>query len=483
MTIGALPLAFVSILASEDASANATDPPATEASETMIGLAAGSLDTPLPERALAIAGIVAVLGIAWLLSSDRKRVPWRLVGVGLVLQLALGLLVLRTGVGRAIFDGANRVFQLLLGFTHEGASFLFGNLVQQNVPVGEPVPGAPVEMAAIEAGTTVANTGAFFAFSVLPTIVFFSTLMALAYHVGLMQRVVGGIAWIMRRSMKTSGAETLSVAGNIFVGHTESPLLIRPFLGTLTMSELNTVMIGGFATVAGGVMAGFVGMLSGYFPDIAGHLLTASVMNAPAALIISKILLPETGEPVTRGSAPIRVERTAVNLIDAAADGAAQGLKLALNVGAMLLSFIALIALVNYAIATAGGWVGVDGLSLQRLFGWLLAPLAWILGVPWEDAGTVGSLIGIKAAVNEFVAYVDLAGVLQAGELASPRSVVIATYALLGFANFSAIAIQIGGIGGLAPDRRQDLSRLGLRAMVGGNLAAFLSAGWAGMIL
>lgn len=483
MTFGALPLAFVSTLASEDASATATDPPATEASETMIGLAAGSLDTPLPERALAIIGIVVVLGIAWLLSSDRKRVPWRLVGVGLVLQLALGLLVLRTGVGRAIFDGANRVFQLLLGFTHEGASFLFGNLVQQNVPVGEPVPGAPVEMAAIEAGTTVANTGAFFAFSVLPTIVFFSTLMALAYHVGLMQRVVGGIAWIMRRSMKTSGAETLSVAGNIFVGHTESPLLIRPFLGTLTMSELNTVMIGGFATVAGGVMAGFVGMLSGYFPDIAGHLLTASVMNAPAALIISKILLPETGEPVTRGSAPIRVERTAVNLIDAAADGAAQGLKLALNVGAMLLSFIALIALVNYAIATAGGWVGVDGLSLQRIFGWLLAPLAWILGVPWEDAGTVGSLIGIKAAVNEFVAYVDLAGVLQAGELASPRSVVIATYALLGFANFSAIAIQIGGIGGLAPDRRQDLSRLGLRAMVGGNLAAFLSAGWAGMIL
>lgn len=454
-----------------------------ESAESMVSLAAGSLDTPLPERALALVGIAAVLGIAWLLSSDRRRVPWRLVGVGLALQLFFGLLVLRTGVGRAIFDAANRVFQLLLGFTHEGASFLFGNLVEQNVPVGKPLPGAPVEMAAIQAGTTVANTGAFFAFSVLPTIIFFSTLMAIAYHIGIMQRVVGGIAWIMRRTMKTSGAETLSVAGNIFVGHTESPLLIRPFLGTLTMSELNTVMIGGFATVAGGVMAGFVGMLSGYFPDIAGHLLTASVMNAPAALVISKILLPESGDPVTRGSAPIRVDRTAVNLIDAAADGATQGLKLALNVGAMLLSFIALIALVNYLIAMAGGWVGVDDLSLQRIFGWLLAPIAWILGVPWQDAGTVGSLIGIKAAVNEFVAYVDLAGVLEAGGLASPRSVVIATYALLGFANFSAIAIQIGGIGGLAPERRGDLSRLGLRAMVGGNLAAFLSAGWAGMIL
>ena len=317
----------------------------------------------------------------------------------------------------------------------------------------------------------------------LSAIVFFSTLMSLAYHLGIMQRLVGGVAWIMRRTLGTSGAETLSVAGNIFVGHTESPLLIRPFLPKLTRSELNTVMIGGFATVAGGVMAGYVGTLSPYFPDIAGHLITASVMNAPAAIVMSKILVPETEEPVTRGSAPVRVERTTVNVIDAAADGAGQGLKLAANVGAMLLAFIALIALVNHVLGWAGGVVGVADLSLQRVFGWALAPLAIVMGVPVDEAGTVGSLIGVKTAVNEFVAYLDLAAALEAGTLVSERSIVIASYALLGFANFSAIAIQIGGIGALAPERRADLSKLGLRAMVGGNLAAFSSACLAGLLM
>ena len=434
------------------------------------------------ERLTGLAGIAAILAIAWALSTDRKNVSWKLVGIGLLLQLVFGVLVLKTAIGEAAFDGANAVIQKLLGFTQDGAEFLFGNLVSQNVPVGTPIGDGPPEEALLEESGSFARTGAFFAFSVLPTIIFFSTLMSLAYYLGIMQRVVSGIAWVMRSTMKTSGAETLSVAGNIFVGHTESPLLIRPFISRLTQSELNTVMIGGFATVAGGVMAAYVGLLSPHFPDIAGHLLTASVMNAPAALFISKILVPETGKPETGGTMRIEVERDAVNLIDAAAAGASQGLKLALNVAAMLLAFIALIAMVNFGIATVGGWFGVEGLSLERIFGWILSPLAVLIGVPPADANAVGSLIGIKTAVNEFVAYMGLANAISDGTIENPRSILIATYALLGFSNFSAIAIQIGGIGALAPERRGDLSRLGLRAMVGGNLAAFLSASLAGIL-
>jgi CNT family concentrative nucleoside transporter len=241
-------------------------------------------------------------------------------------------------------------------------------------------------------------------------------------------------------------------------------------------------MVGGFATIAGGVMAAYVGMLSPYFPDIAGHLLTASVMNAPAGLLISKILVPETGTPVTRGNVKVEIAKGEANVIEAAAAGAGQGMQLALNVGAMLLAFIALIALLNAVLGAAGGLAGVDGLSLERLFGWILAPLAWLMGVPWGDAGTVGSLIGVKVSVNEFVAYLQLAGIMDAGGL-GPRAEIVATYALLGFANFSSIAIQIGGIGGLAPERRGDLARLGLKAMIGGNLAAFMSASLAGMLL
>jgi len=240
--------------------------------------------------------------------------------------------------------------------------------------------------------------------------------------------------------------------------------------------------VGGFATIAGGVMAAYVGMLSPFFPDIAGHLLTASVMNAPAGLLISKILVPETGEPVTRGKVKVEIAKNEANVIEAAAAGAGQGLQLALNVGAMLLAFIALIALINAVLGAAGGVVGIDGLSLERLFGWVLAPLAWLMGVPWSDAGAIGSLIGVKISVNEFVAYLQLAGTMGTDAL-SARAEVIATYALLGFANFSSIAIQIGGIGGLAPERRGDLARLGLKAMIGGNLAAFMSASLAGMLL
>jgi len=437
--------------------------------------------TPFVARLMGLVGIAAMVGIAWLLSSNRARVSWRLVGIGVLMQAVLGVIVLKTGVGRALFDGANIVFTRLLAFTEEGARFIFGNLVRNNVPVGEPT-GAPADMSPLSDPGLWAATGAYFAFGVLPTIIFFSSLMSVFYHLGIMQRIVQGMAWVFQRLLGTSGAETLSATGNIFVGQTEAPLLIKPFVGTMTVSELNTVMVGGFATIAGGVMAAYVGMLSPYFPDIAGHLLTASVMNAPAGLLISKILVPEVGEPVTRGTVDVKIARDEPNVIGAAAAGAGQGLQLALNVGAMLLAFIALIALINAVLGAAGGLVGVESLSLERIFGWVLAPLAWVMGVPWGDAGTVGSLIGVKVSVNEFVAYLQLAGLMNADGL-GVRGEIIATYALLGFANFSSIAIQIGGIGGIAPERRGDLARLGLKAMIGGNLAAFMSASLAGMLL
>ena len=445
------------------------------------GQSAAATGTPFAARLMGIVGIATMIGIAWLLSSNRARVSWRLVATGVGLQALLGVVVLKTGVGRALFNGANVVFTRLLGFTEEGARFVFGNLVRNNVPVGTPS-GAPADMAPLGDGGLWAATGAYFAFSVLPTIIFFSALMSVLYHLGVMQRIVQGMAWGFQRLLGTSGAETLSATGNIFVGQTEAPLLIKPFVGAMTVSELNTVMVGGFATIAGGVMAAYVGMLSPFFPDIAGHLLTASVMNAPAGLLISKILVPETGEPVTRGKVKVEIAKGDANVIEAAAAGAGQGLQLALNVGAMLLAFIALIALINAVLGAAGGLVGVEGLSLERVFGWVFAPLAWLMGVPWGDAGAIGSLIGVKISVNEFVAYLQLAGTMGTDAL-SARGEVIATYALLGFANFSSIAIQIGGIGGLAPERRGDLARLGLKAMIGGNLAAFMSASLAGMLL
>ena len=424
----------------------------------------------VPERLVGILGIAVMLGVAWALSTNRRRVSWRLVGMGLALQVTFGVIVLKTGVGRAIFRAANAVVVRLLGFQEEGARFVFGNLVENRIDLEGGAQGF-------------VTTGAFFAFNVLPTIIFFSARMAVLYYLGVMQWVVKGVAWVMQKTLRTSGAETLSAAGNIFVGQTEAPLLIRPFVGAMTMSELNTVMVGGFATVAGGVLAAYVGMLSGMFPDIAGHLLTASVMNAPAGVVISKMLVPELGEPVTRGSLAMDVEKPGVNVIDAAASGAATGVQLAINVGAMLMAFIGLIALINFGVASTGELFGRDDWSLQALLGLVLRPLTWAMGVPWQDAGQVGSLVGIKVVLNEFVAYAQLSSQLTAGPTLSPRAIVIATYALLGFANFSSIAIQIGGIGGLAPERRGDLSRLGLRAMVGGNLAAFMSASLAGMLV
>ena len=470
----------------DSASATGVGGPPDSATGQSLAGTRDDVSTPLYQRLLSVIGMVAILGLAWLMSVDRRAIPWRVVAWGLGLQLLFALFILKTPVGEALFAGLNDVVIALLGFTTEGARFLFGNLVDSAVPVTGPGVG-PEAMA---------QTGAYFAFTVLPTIIFFSSFMTVLYHLGIMQWAVKGMAWVMMRTMRTSGAETLSAAGNIFVGQTEAPLMIKPFVERMTMSELMAVMTGGFATVAGGVMAAYVGMLVAFFPDIAGHLLAASVMSAPAALVIAKVMYPEKEEPVTRSTLRVDVESPDVNVIDAAARGAGEGLSLALNVGAMLLAFIALIALVNALMALVSGWIGLDALlqawgalaagqslTLEVLLGWILAPLAWIMGVQWSDAVAVGSLLGIKTVVNEFVAYLQLADILSGDGAISPRSAVIATYALAGFANFSSIAIQIGGIGGIAPSRRSDLSKIGLRAMIAGSLAAFMTATIAGILV
>jgi len=440
-----------------------------------------SPDTAPLDRARALLGILALLGLAWLMSVNRKRVPWRILFWGLALQMIFALFILKTPVGLAIFDGMNQVVMALLGFTEQGARFIFGDLVYNNVPVAQGQVGNDPNLEIMPG--TVARTGAFFAFNVLPTIIFFSSLMTVLYYLGVMQWVVKGVAWVMQRTMRTSGAETLSAAGNIFVGQTEAPLLIKPFVEKMTMSELMTVMTGGFATVAGGVLAAYVGLLVAYFPDIAGHLMAASVMSAPAALAIGKLMYPEEEVPETAGTLQLELESPDVNVIDAAARGAHEGLHLALNVGAMLLAFIALVYLMNALLGWAGGLVGLEGLSFELILGWLLAPLAWLMGVPWADARIVGALMGMKTVLNEFFAYFELNRILSEGVPIQPRSVIIATYALSGFANFSSIAIQIGGIGGIAPSRRHDLSRVGLRAMIAGSLAAFMTGAIAGLFI
>ncbi len=445
-----------------------------------ISVPPGSLDTPLLDRLRSVLGLFLLALVAWGMSVDRKNIPWRVVIWGISLQILFAFLILKTPIGTEVFGVMNTVVIALLGFTVDGAEFIFGNLVFNNVPVGSG-PGGQGDFVATPG--QVANTGAFFAFNVLPTIIFFSSLMTVLYHVGVMQIAVKGVAFVMQRTMRTSGAETLSAAGNIFVGQTEAPLLIKPFVERMTMSELMAVMTGGFATVAGGVLAAYVGILLAYFPDIAGHLMAASVMSAPAALVVAKLMYPEDGTPETAGTLEVDIEKQDVNVIDAAARGASEGLYLALNVGAMLLAFLALVYMLNGMLGWVGGLFGFDGLTLEWILGWLLSPLAWLMGVPWVDAPVVASLMGVKTVLNEFVAYFQLAATLGGESQLHPRSVVIATYALSGFANFSSIAIQIGGISGIAPSRRHDLSRLGLRAMIAGSIAAFMTATVAGMIL
>ncbi len=429
-----------------------------------------AIDEPFPVRlGRGLLALALFLVVLWAFSTNRRAVDWALVAKGIALQIVFALLVLKTEWGRGFFRVVNDVFVALIGFTNAGASFVFGNLVRPVVPVAEGQGSVPL----------LAN----FAFSVLPTIIFFSALMTILYYIGFMQLIVKGVARLMQRTLGTSGAETTSAAGNIFVGQTEAPLLVKPFVEKMTMSELNTVMVGGFATVAGGVMAAYVAMLSGSFPSIAGHLLAASIMAAPAGIVVSKLLVPETEEPVTRGSLDISVDLDAVNVIDAAAGGAADGMRLALNVGAMLIAFLALIALVNGLLGWGLSLAGIEGITLERMLGWAFAPVAWLIGVPWSDAASIGSLFGVKMVANEFVAFQMLADGIAAGSGLAPKSVIIATYALTGFANFSSIAIQIGGIGGIAPSRRHDLSRLGMRAMLGGTVATWMTATLAGILV
>ncbi|HEX5756678.1 MAG TPA: nucleoside transporter C-terminal domain-containing protein [Arenimonas sp.] len=415
-------------------------------------------------------GLAVLLGIAWLFSGNRKAVDWQLVGAGLALQIVFACIVLLTSWGAGFFNWLSQGFVGLLGFTAQGAQFIFGDLAR------------------------IDKFGFVFAFQVLPTIIFFAAFMSVLYHLGVMQAIVKGMAWVITKVMRVSGAETLSVCANAFIGQTEAPLVVKPYIAGMTRSELLTLMVGGMATIAGGVLGAYVLMLGGSDPikqaEFAKHLITASIMAAPATLVIAKILVPEREQPLTMGEVRVEVEKTSANIIDAAASGAGEGLRLALNVGAMLLAFIALIALVNAPLTWLGdvtglaAWLGKPT-DLATLLGYVLAPIAWVIGVPWQDAPTIGGLIGTKVVLNEFVAYLGLGDIVQgkvAGVVLQEKSILIATYALCGFANFSSIAIQIGGIGGIAPERRADLARFGLLAVLGGSLATFMTATIAGVL-
>lgn len=550
------------------------------------------------ERLISFFGIFFILGIAWLLSNNRNKINYRVIIWGLVLQIIFAFVILKTTPGMAVFNTARDVIVRILGFTDEGASFMFGNLYRANSGVvehispgtiqghvllldSEAAPGLDIGSTVVGARDTFAvcltnpgsetvwvekveisdtsqfsvlgptlpftipakaqtdlklvfqpekakkistemriigdsvaaekieiiaegssapqpmlrftnspalsqfkELGIIFAIHILPTIIFFASLMSVMYHFGIIQKMVQAMAWIMARTMGTSGAESLSAAANIFVGQTEAPLVVKPYVNEMTRSELMAIMTGGFATIAGGVLAAYV-----RFGVDAGHLMAASVMSAPASLMLAKIVFPETEKPKTMGNVELQVEKQTANVIDAAAAGAGDGLRLAVNVGAMLMAFISLIAMLNYGLghlddvinfitfhATDFDW----NLSLKLVLGYLFAPFSFFMGVSWKDILEVGNLLGTKISLNELVAYIDLTNVK---DTLSPRSFTIATYALCGFANFSSIAIQIGGIGSIAPGRRSDLAKIGLKAMLAGALASWLTATIAGMLL
>ena len=405
-------------------------------------------------RFTGLLGIVAILAAAFLLSAHKRQIKLRILAWGVGLQFAFAVLVLKTDFGK-VFQSIGEGVNAMLAYSQEGAKFLFGPLGDRGGPYG-----------------------VLFAFQVLPIIIFIASFFAILYYLGVMQWIVKGMAVVMQKTMGVSGAESLNVAASIFMGQTEAPLTIRPFLAGLTQSELFTIMASGMAHVSGSVMAAYV-MIAGV--EIK-HLLTAVIMTAPATIMLAKIFFPEVGKPATAGKVDVKIENTAVNIIDAAGQGAGDGLHLALNVAAMLIAFLALIAMVNGILGWIHGlpmmaWVPP---SLQTIFGFIFAPVAWLLGVSWKDAPTIGNLLGTRLVLNEFVAFIDL-GKIKAG--LDQRSFVIATYALCGFANFSSIAIQVGGIGALAPTRKSDLARLGLKAVACGTMANFMSACIAGMLL
>lgn len=402
------------------------------------------------ERFVSLLGLLVFVAIAYALSVDRRTVNWKPVLWGIALQLLFALLILRTSPGLAVFQFLGDVVTRFLNFSDEGARFVFGENFQDF----------------------------FFAFKVLPTIIFFSAVISLLYHYGILQQIVRWIAWVMMRSLGTSGSESLSAAANIFVGQTEAPLLIKPYVPTATISELHAIMTGGFATIAGGVLAAYIS-----FGVPAVHLIAASVMSAPAALAISKLMYPETADSPTRGDVKMKVEKASINAIDAITIGALDGLRLALNIAAMIIAFLAILAMFNAFLGWLGGLLfNFPELSLEYILSYGLAPLAWLMGIPWADCGAVGALLGKRTILNEFIAYLDLQALIEEGTI-SDRSIIIATYALCGFANIGSIGIQIGGIGGIAPNRQSDLARLGVRAMIGGTLACFMTASIAGLLL
>jgi concentrative nucleoside transporter, CNT family len=428
-------------------------------------------------------GIAFILGVAYLFSSQKKTIDWKLVVSGLILQILIAIAVLKVGFIRSVFDTIGSGFVTFLGFSAQGAQFLFGDLARNSEANGD----------------VKHSLGFVFAFQALPTVVFFSAITAGLYYLGILQKVVFGFAWIMSRTMRLSGAESLSAAGNIFLGQTEAPLLVRPFIARMTTSELFCLMTGGMATIAGSVMGAYIAFLGGNDTEqlvrFATYLLCASIMNAPAAIVLAKIFQPETEPEKIDTSLKVSRESIGVNLIDAVSSGAAVGLKLALNVGAMLLAFVAIIYALNWILVDGiGSWTGLnewvktstdgtfDGFSLQYIFGQVFRVFAFLMGVDWNQSLHVGSLLGQKMVINEFVAYKSLAEVKSLG-LLSEKSIIISTYALCGFANFSSIAIQIGGIGGMAPERQSDLSRLGLRVLFAATLATMMSGTIAGALV
>ena len=430
----------------------------------------------------AVIGLAVLIGIAWLLSSNRKRVSWRLVGVALLFQIIIALMISEVEFVKKAFDAVSQGFVTFLGFALDGAEFLYGDLSKNSDASDEPVKH---------------SLGFLFAFQALPTVIFFSAVTAGLYYLGILQKIVYGFAWLMAKTMRLSGAESMSAAGNVFLGQTEAPLLVKPFISKMTKSELLCLMTGGMATIAGSVLGAYVSFLGGGDPaqqaKFATYLLSASIMNAPAAILMAKVFLPE-GEPEKIDTTlKVNKDQIGVNVIDALAGGASDGLKLALNIGAMLLAFIAVIYALNWILLGVGDVTGLnaeifastngvfEGLNLQYILGQIFRVFAFVMGVEWSETLQVGSLIGQKTVINEFIAYLDLSDMKAQGVL-SEKSIIISTYALCGFANFSSIAIQIGGIGGLAPNRQGDLSKLGLKALAAATLATMMTATIAGAL-
>ncbi|MBD2504212.1 NupC/NupG family nucleoside CNT transporter [Anabaena azotica] len=401
------------------------------------------------ERAISALGILVFIGISYAMSIQREAVRWRTVAWGLGLEFVFALIILKTPWGLNVFKSLGDIVSNFLSFSDVGAKFVFGDNFKDHL----------------------------FAFQVLPTIIFFSAFISVTYHYGILQRIVNSLAWVMMKTMKTSGSESLSCAGNIFLGPTESALMVKPYVANMTLSELHAVMTGGFATIAGGVLGAYLSF--GIPPE---HLIAAFFMTAPTSLVVSKLLYPETEISQTAGQAKMDVETNYVNVIDAATSGAIDGVKLAVNVGVMIIAFLGLLAVVNALLGWLGSYIGLPQLSLEWILSFIMAPVAFLMGVPWADCAQVGALLGKKTILNEFLAYVDLGNLIKTGKI-SQRGVIIATYALCNFANIGSIGITIGGMTGMAPHRQHDFARLGVRTMIGGLLAGFITASIAGMLI